>query len=69
MGPKKGTLIAIGGAADADIFYDKFAEYAGGKMWSEDKGEYRDLKAGSRLFYFLHAGDRYNLTERRKVLK
>ncbi len=39
------------------------------KMWSSDKQEYRRLPEGSRAFYFLSAGMKYDLLKREKVFQ
>ena len=68
LGLDENTGIIVQGN-EFEVIGESYVAIYDGKMWSEDKQEYRELEAGSRLFYFLHEGDRYNLAERKKILE
>ena len=52
-----------------EVIGESYVAIYDGKMWSEDRQEYRDLPEGSREFYFLNSGMKYDLLKREKILK
>ncbi|MFT5166077.1 MAG: cyanophycinase [Saprospiraceae bacterium] len=52
-----------------EVIGESYVAIYDGKMWSDDTQAYRELPIGSREFYFLNAGMRYDMAKREKVLK
>lgn len=51
----------------AEVIGESYVAIYDGKMWSEDKGQYIESPKGSREFYLLSPGDKYNLAIREKL--
>ncbi len=51
----------------AEVIGESYVAFYDGKMWSEDKNQYIALPKGSREFYLLSPGDRYNLELRERL--
>jgi len=52
-----------------EVIGESYVAIYDGKMWSSDKQEYRNLPKGSREFYFLSNGMRYDLSKWEKIIK
>ncbi|MFT7451874.1 MAG: cyanophycinase [Patescibacteria group bacterium] len=51
----------------AEVIGESYVAIYDGKMWSDDKNQYIKLPKGSREFYLLSPGDRYDLEMREKL--
>lgn len=52
----------------AEVIGKSYVAIYDGKMWWRDKNEFFELPKGSKEFYFLKSGDKYNLAERKVIL-
>lgn len=68
IGLDENTGIVVQGN-EFEVIGESYVAVYDGKMWSTDKKEYRNLPKGSREFYFLSKGMKYDLLKREKILK